>query len=48
MKGKIQIQDHDSCGTGVLFSKNNEFNHSVIKRALLSLIQHEAQGRFKL
>ncbi len=44
MKGKIQIQDHDSCGTGVLFSKNNEFNHSVIKRALLSLSNMKHRG----
>ena len=44
MKSKIQIQDHDSCGTGVLFSKNNEFNHSVIKRALLSLSNMKHRG----
>ena len=44
MKGKIQIQDHDSCGTGVLFSNNNEFSHSIIKRALLSLANMKHRG----
>ena len=44
MKDKIQIPDHDSCGTGVLFSKNNEFNHSIIKRALLSLSNMKHRG----
>ena len=44
MKGKIDIKDHDSCGTGVLFNKNNEFRHSVIERSLLSLSNMKHRG----
>ena len=43
-KGKIDIKDHDSCGTGVLFNKNNEFRHSVIERSLLSLSNMKHRG----
>ena len=44
MKDKIDIKDHDSCGTGVLFNKNNEFRHSVIERSLLSLSNMKHRG----
>ena len=44
MKGKIDIKDHDSCGTGVLFNKNNKFAHSVIERSLLSLSNMKHRG----
>ena len=44
MKDKIDIKDHDSCGTGVLFNKNNKFAHSVIERSLLSLSNMKHRG----
>ena len=44
MEDKIDIKDHDSCGTGVLFNKNNEFRHSVIERSLLSLSNMKHRG----
>ncbi len=44
MKGKFKINDHDACGTGVIFSKNNTSSHSIISRALLSLKNMKHRG----
>ncbi|MDC3098585.1 hypothetical protein OA493_02435 [Gammaproteobacteria bacterium] len=44
MKGKFKINDHDACGTGVIFSKNNTISHSIISRALLSLKNMKHRG----
>ncbi len=44
MKGKFKINDHDACGTGTIFSKNNTNSHSIISRALLSLKNMKHRG----
>ena len=44
MKGKFKINDHDACGTGIIFSKNNTISHSIISRALLSLKNMKHRG----
>ena len=44
MKGKFRISDHDACGTGIIFSKNNTYSHSIISRALLSLKNMKHRG----
>ena len=44
MKGNPILQDHDSCGTGVIFNKNNTSSHSIISRALISLCNMKHRG----
>ena len=44
MSNKFILEDHDSCGTGVIFNKNNTSSHSIITRALLSLSNMKHRG----
>ena len=44
MKGNFILQDHDSCGTGVIFNRNNTSSHSIISRALISLCNMKHRG----
>ena len=44
MSNRFILEDHDSCGTGVIFNKNNTSSHSIITRALLSLSNMKHRG----
>ena len=38
------LKHHDNCGTGVIFSKNNVFDHEIVHRSLMSLHNMRHRG----
>ena len=38
------LKHHDNCGTGVIFSKNNVFDHEIVLRSLMSLHNMRHRG----